>query len=356
MIEGQNVKSGFSICGRLIGKGQRPYIIAEMSGNHNGDLSRAFEILNAAKAAGVDAVKIQTYTADTITIDCSKPDFLINAGPWAGQRLYDLYKQASTPWEWHTDLFDHAQSLGLTIFSSPFDDTAVEFLESLGAPAYKIASFELIDLPLVRRVARTGKPMILSTGMATLEETIEAVATVREAGCEDFVLLHCVSGYPTPIQDVNLKTLRDLGEACDALVGLSDHTLGDVVSIAATALGASVIEKHLTLNRSEGGPDAAFSLEPDEFTQLVQHCNEAYLALGAINYELKPSETQNVIFRRSLYAVRDIAEGEEFTAQNVRSIRPGFGLAPKFLDQVIGRRAATQIERGTAIKWNLMAD
>lgn len=338
--------TSFAIAGRPIGPHHPPYVIAEMSGNHNGDIGRAFELLEAAKAAGADAVKLQTYTADTITIDHDSADFRIDGGLWAGKTLYALYQEAHTPWEWHRKLFARAHELDLTIFSSPFDETAVDFLEELKVPAYKIASFEAVDLPLIRRVAATGKPLIISTGMASLEEIHEAVDAARSAGARDLVLLHCVSGYPTPAGEANLRTLPELATRFGTIVGLSDHTTGTAVSIAAVALGASVIEKHFTLRRTDGGPDATFSLEPQELAELASGCRMAWEALGGAGFERKPSEEVNIRFRRSLYVVKNILLGECFTKQNVRSIRPGFGLPPKLLPQVLGKRATKALRRG----------
>ena len=344
-----------AIAGRSIGPTHPPFVIAEMSANHKGDLGRALSLMEAAKQAGADAVKLQTYTPDTMTLDDDSPDFRIQGGLWDGYRLYDLYKEAQTPWDWHRALFDKARELGLIVFSSPFDETAVDLLEDLGAPAYKIASFEAIDHALIQRAARTNKPLIISTGMATFEEIGDAVSVAREAGARDIVLLHCTSAYPAPAAEMHLRTLPDLSRSFDVVSGLSDHTLGMAVAVASVALGASVIEKHFTLSRDDGGPDAAFSLEPDELCQLVRDVRVAWEALGSVNYERKPSEIANLTFRRSLYVVRDIAPGEELTRDNVRAIRPGYGLAPKYLDQVIGRQASTRLVRGTALRWDLLS-
>jgi N-acetylneuraminate synthase len=343
-----------TIAGRRIGPGHPPYVIAEMSGNHNGDIKRAFALLEAAKKAGADAVKLQTYTADTITIDHDGPGFRIEGGLWNGRTLYELYQEAHTPWDWHPQLFAKARELGIAIFSSPFDCTAIEFLEKLEAPAFKIASFEVIDLPLIQRAARTGKPLIISTGIASLGEIAEAVEAARASGGREIALLHCTSGYPTPPEDSNLRTLPHLAEAFGVVAGLSDHTPGTAVPVAAVALGASVIEKHFTLRRADGGPDAAFSLEPEELAELVANCRTAWTALGRISYELEASEKGNKTFRRSLYAVQDIPAGSRFTPENVRSIRPGHGLPPKHLPDVLGRRAGRAIARGTPLAWSLI--
>lgn len=334
------------IANREIGKNCKPYIIAEMSGNHNGDINRAIELIKAAKDSGADAVKLQTYTADTITINHDSEEFMIHGGLWDGSKLYDLYEQAHTPWDWHKTLFDEAEKLGITIFSSPFDHTAVDFLESLNAPAYKIASFELIDLPLIRKVASTGKPMIMSTGNANLAEIEEAVAAAKAAGAQDLVLLHCTSGYPTPASQANVSTMSVMRDAFNVEVGLSDHTMDIGVSVAAVALGACVIEKHFTLARADGGPDSAFSLEKDELKSLVVNCNMAFEAIGKPNFISTEVELQTKCHRRSLYIVTDIKKGEVFTEDHVRSIRPGNGIPPKYLDDVLGSVAKQDLKYG----------
>ncbi len=340
---------------RPIGRHQRPYVIAEMSGNHNGDINRALELIDAAKAAGADAVKLQTYTADTITLDHNGPQFHVSGGTlWDGQTLHKLYQQAHTPWEWHPTLFAHARKIGIEIFSSPFDATAVDFLETLNPPAYKIASCELVDHGLLTKVGATGRPVLLSTGMASLAEIEEAVTVLRATGLKDIALLYCISGYPTPHSEANIATIPNLAETFALPVGLSDHTMGMAVSIAATALGAAVIEKHFTLARADGGPDAAFSLEKDELTQFVREIRAAHSAIGRVNYSVKPSEIPSRVFRRSLYIVRDVTAGEAFTADNVRSIRPGYGLAPKHLATVLGRKATRAVSRGTALEWGMV--
>jgi pseudaminic acid synthase len=348
--------SGFTIAGRPIGPGHPPYVIAELSGNHNGDMGRALALIDAAAAAGADAVKLQTYTADTMTIDHDGPGFHIEGGPWDGRTLYDLYREAHTPWEWHAPLYARAKAAGVACFSSPFDSTAVDFLEQLGTPAYKIASFEIVDIPLIKKVASTGKPVIISTGMASQAEISDAVSTAREAGAGGVMLLHCVSAYPTPAAEAHLARMAELRNSHGTFVGLSDHTLGHEVAIAAVALGASVIEKHVTLRRADGGPDAGFSLEPGEFKQLCDGAKTAHSALGSGRDERTASEEANYLFRRSLYVVADVRAGECFTADNVRAIRPGLGMPPKDLPGIFGRRAACDIARGTPMSTELIAD
>lgn len=343
-----------TINGRKIGKDYSPYIIAELSANHNGDINRAYKIMEEAKAAGADAIKLQTYRADTITIDHDSEDFQIHGGLWDGQTLFNLYKGAQMPWEWHEPLFAKAKELGITIFSSPFDFTAVDLLEKLDAPAYKIASFEAIDLPLIKYVAKTGKPMIISTGMADEAEIQEAIDAAYEGGCRELVVLHCVSGYPAPAADYNLATIPDMAHRFNVIPGLSDHTIDNTTAIAAVVLGASVIEKHVTLDRNGGGPDDSFSLEPSELHALCRDAKTAWQALGRVNYERKESEKGNAKFRRSLYVVKDIKKGELFTTENIKSIRPGFGVAPKFYDHFIGKVATCDIKRGEPLKFDFI--
>jgi pseudaminic acid synthase len=339
------------IAGRKIGSGYSPYVIAEMSANHNGNIETALKIIEEAKAGGADAIKMQTYTPDTLTLNCDLPDFQINDGLWAGKTLYELYEWAYTPWEWHKPLFEHARKMGITIFSSPFDNTAIDLLEDLNAPAYKIASFEAVDLPLIKYAANTGKPMIISTGMADAEEIGEAIAAAREGGCKELAVLHCVSGYPAPAEDYNLHTIPDMIERFGLVTGLSDHTLDNATAIASVALGASIIEKHFTLDRSGGGPDDSFSLEPAELAALCQGAKTAWSALGRVDYGRKSSEQGNVKFRRSLYFVKEMKAGDVITADCVSSVRPGFGLAPSNLDKLIGRRTTRSVTRGTATSW-----
>ena len=337
------------INGRSIGQGHSPYIIAEMSGNHNGNYESAIKLLNAAKQCGADAVKLQTYRPDTITLDSTLPDFKITDGLWSGHTLFELYEWAHTPWEWHKPLYEHARKLDITIFSSPFDSTAVDLLEDLNSPAYKIASFEAIDLPLIKYVAQTRKPMIISTGMANNEEIQEAINAALENGCTQLAILHCVSGYPAPSSDYNLHTLADMKDRFGLVTGLSDHTIDHTTAIAATALGASIIEKHFTLDREAGGPDDSFSIEPHELTQLCKQTKTCWEALGSINYQRKSSEEGNIKFRRSLYFVKDLGIGQIITPDAVRSVRPGFGLAPKNLDSIIGKRVTKPVKANTAV-------
>ena len=344
------MNSKIVIDGQEIGSDFPPYVIAEMSANHNGDINNAFKIIEMAKRAGASAVKLQTYRPDTITLDMNTPEFMIKGGLWNGQSLYQLYESAYMPWDWHKPLFEYAEKIGLTIFSSPFDNTAVDLLEDLNAPAYKIASFEAVDLPLIKYVAQTGKPMIISTGMADADEIQEAIDAAKEGGCKQLAILHCVSGYPAPPQDYNLRTLLDMQYRFNLPVGLSDHTLDNTTAIASVALGACVIEKHVTLDRNGGGPDDSFSLEESELTALCEGGKTAWQALGKIDYGRKSSEVANVQFRRSLYFVKDIKAGETVTVEHVKSIRPGYGVAPKYLDQIIGKKIFVDVPRGTAVK------
>lgn len=337
------------IAGRRIAADAPPYVIAELSANHNGRLATALAIVEAAKAAGADAVKLQTYKPDTITLDSDAEDFRIRGGLWHGRTLYDLYREAHMPWEWHAPLFARARELGITIFSSPFDTTAVDLLESLDAPAYKIASFEAVDLPLIKYVAATGKPMIISTGMADAQEIQEAVDAARAGGCKELAVLHCVSGYPAPAADYNLRTIPDMIARYGLVTGLSDHTLDNTTAIASVALGSCIIEKHFTLDRSGGGPDDSFSLEPAEMAALCQGARTAWEALGQVDYGRKSSEQGNAQFRRSLYFVKNLAAGEVITADAVRSVRPGFGLAPKHLEEVLGRRTSREVLANTPV-------
>ncbi|WP_419797492.1 MAG: pseudaminic acid synthase [Terasakiella sp.] len=344
------------INGRVIGPGERPYIVAEMSGNHNSDLSCALEMMDAASEAGVDAVKLQTYTPDTLTIDHNGEDFCIRGGLWDGRTLYDLYEEAHTPWAMHEALFNRGKELGLTVFSTPFDETAVHFLDQLHSPIHKVASFEMADWALLRVIAKSGKPVIMSTGMANLEEISDSVRVLQQENPVPLILLHCISAYPAPAAEANLKTMCDLGKRFNLPVGLSDHTLGTAVSVAAVALGACVIEKHFTLARANGGPDSAFSLEPHELKTLVEQCHIAYEALGGVGYDRKPSEEANLTFRRSIYIVQDVAKGARLTPENTRVIRPGYGLAPKYITDVLGKTALRDLKRGDALDWGMIDD
>ena len=334
-----------------VGPNSPPYVVAEISANHLGDLDRALTMIDVAHECGANAVKLQTYTADTMTIDADTPDFKISEGLWAGRSLYELYGEASMPWEWHEALFARGREIGISVFSTPFDPTSVAFLERFDPVAYKIASFEAVDLALIRRVAATGRPLVISTGMANRTEIEEAVGAARDSGCKNLILLHCISGYPTPVSESNLRTLEDLSRWSGCVVGLSDHTLQITAALGAVALGAAMIEKHFTLARADGGPDAAFSLEPAELKELCSGVREVWKALGNVTYERQPSEQQSMIFRRSIYVVRDIAEGELFSEENIQTIRPGFGLAPKHFHEVVGCEAVGNIPRGAALQW-----
>lgn len=342
------------IAGRLIGSDHNPYVIAELSANHNGKFETAMRIIEEAQKAGADAVKLQTYKPNTITLNCDREEFLIRGGLWDGLTLYELYEEAHMPWEWHKPLFNYANKLGITIFSSPFDNTAIDLLEDLNAPAYKIASFEAVDLPLIKYAARTGKPLIISTGMADGEEIQEAIDAAREGGCNQLAILHCVSGYPAPAEDYNLRTIIDMIDRFGLVTGLSDHTLDNATAITSVAMGASIIEKHFTLNRSGGGPDDSFLLEPAEMAALCRSTKTAWSALGQVNYSRKSSELGNVKFRRSLYFVKNMKKGDTITAECVRSVRPGFGMAPKYLDNLIGAKIKYDVQMFTPVSLELI--
>ena len=339
---------------RVIGPGHPTYVIAEVSANHGQRFEQAVAIVRAAKDAGADAVKLQTYTADTMTIACNRPEFLIKGTLWQGRNLHDLYREAHTPWEWQPRLQEVAHELGIDLFSTPFDATAVDFLESLKVPAYKLASFELVDIPLIQKMAKSGKPLIMSTGMATAEEIEEAFRTARNAGATQIALLKCTSAYPAPPEEMNLRTIPELSRRFGVPAGLSDHTLGTAVPVAAVALGACIIEKHITLSRSEPGPDSAFSLEPEEFKATVDAIRIAEKALGTVHFGFSPNEETSRVFRRSLFVVADMKRGEAFTSENIRAIRPGHGLHTRYLAEVIGHAAACDIERGTPLSWDLV--
>jgi len=344
------------IAGRPIGLDHSPYVIAELSANHNGKLDTALRMIEEAKKAGEEAVQLQTYKPDTLTVVWDSEDFKIRGGLWDGRTLYELYEEAHMPWDWHKPLFEHARKLGITIFSSPFDSTAIDLLEDLNAPAYKIASFEAVDLPLIKYAASTGKPMIISTGMADAEEIQEAVDAARQGGCKQLAVLHCVSGYPASAEDYNLRTIPDMMERFGLVIGLSDHTLDNTTAISSVAMGASIIEKHFTLDRSGGGPDDSFSLEPADLVALCQGAKTAWQAMGRVDYGRKSSEQGNVKFRRSLYCVSSIEAGEILTAEHVRSVRPGFGISPKYLSEIIGKRVVKNIGYGTPIDWTMLVD
>ena len=351
----ESAASKICINGRSIRMEEPPYIVAEVSANHNGSIETAIRLIEEAKTAGADAVKLQTYRPDTITLDCDNDEFMIHGGLWDGRTLYDLYEEAHMPWEWHAPLFKRAAEVGITIFSSPFDNSAVDLLEDLNAPAYKIASLEAIDLPLIRYVAGTGKPMIISTGLTDTEEIQEAIDAARAGGCMDLAILHCVSGYPAPASDYNLRTIPDMIERFGLVTGLSDHTLDNTTAIASVALGTSIIEKHFTLDRSGGGPDDSFSLEPNELAELCEAARTAWGALGKVDYGRKSSEQGVVKFRRSLYFVKDLQPGDPITPESIRSVRPGFGLPPKHLDEIVGRKAARAISKNTPVAFEDLA-
>lgn len=350
------MKNVIKIADRLIGRDHAPFVIAEMSGNHNQSLERALEIVEAAARTGAHALKIQTYTPDTMTLDLDEREFHIGDpnSLWSGTSLYKLYAEAYTPWEWHKPIFDRARELGIIVFSTPFDDTAVDFLENLDVPCYKIASFENTDLPLIRRVAKTGKPLIISTGMASIADLDETVRAAREAGCKDLILLKCTSTYPATAENTNILTIPHLRELFGCEVGLSDHTLGVGVSVASVALGATVIEKHFTLDRTDGGVDSAFSMEPAEMAQLVVESERAWQALGQVSYGTTAAEEKSIQFRRSLYVVQDLKAGDVLTRTNVRAIRPGLGLPTKYLELLMGMAVNQDVKRGTAVNWDLL--
>ena len=346
---------GFSKFGeRLAAQNAPAYLIAEVSANHNQDILRAEAIIRAAASSGADAVKLQTYTADTLTIPCDNDYFRIQGTLWDGRTLHDLYQEAHTPWEWHPRLKALANDLGMDCFSTPFDHTAVDFLESIGMPLNKVASFEIVDIPLLKKIAQTGKPVIMSTGMATLGEIDEAVRTLRDNGAKDLVLLKCTSSYPAPVEEANLRTIPHLAEMFGCPAGLSDHTMGGAVAIAAVSMGAKVIEKHFTLSRADGGPDSAFSMEPDEFRRMVDDIRIVEKALGQVSYNRTKAEEGSVVFRRSLFVVKDIKKGEAFTSANMRSIRPGHGLHTRHYEEILGRIARANIKAGTPLAWNLL--
>lgn len=343
-----------TINGSKIGPCFKPYIIAELSANHNGKIETALESIEVAAKCGVDAIKIQSYSPDTMTIDCDKEDFQVQGGLWDGYKLYDLYDWAQTPFEWHEQLFNKAKEVGVTLFSTPFDETAVDLLESLDAPAYKLASFEITDLPLIKHIAKTGKPLIISTGMANLEEIADAIDTARKNGCQELIVLHCISAYPAPIEQANLATIADISKRFNVISGLSDHTLGTVVSVSSVALGACLIEKHFTLDRNDKGPDSEFSLEPEDLVRLVNETKAAHQAIGTAGYERKPVEEASMKFRRSLYFIKDIKQGEMITEKHIHRIRPGYGLAPKYYQKLLGKKVNQNITRGTATSWDLI--
>lgn len=345
-----------TIDGTRIGPNYKPYIIAELSANHNGSIEKALKSIEVAAKCGVNAIKIQSYSPDTMTIDCDTDDFQIKGGLWDGYKLYDLYAWAQTPFSWHQQIFAKAKEVGVTLFSTPFDETAIDLLEDLNTPAYKVASFEVTDLPLIKRIAQTGKPIIISTGMADFDEIVDAVNTAKDNGCKELVILHCISAYPSPVEQSNLATIADISKKFDVISGLSDHTLGTVASVTSVALGACLIEKHFTLDRNDKGPDADFSLEPEELKRLVEETTAAHLAIGKVGYERKHVEEASMTFRRSIYFVKDIKKGQVITCNHIRRIRPGYGLKPKYFQQLIGKKAKEDIPRGTATSWELISN
>ena len=346
-------RANFEIEGRTIGEGNPPYVICELSANHGGNISTALDLVRAAAQTGADAIKIQTYTPDTITMNVDNEDFTIRGGLWDGRTLYELYKEAHTPWEWHAEIFKCARDLGVTVFSSPFDNTAVDLLEDLGAPAYKIASFEAVDIPLIRYAASTGKPLIISTGMATENEIREAIDAAVEGGCSGVAILRCVSGYPAPPEDYNLATIPDMISRFGVPVGLSDHTLDNTTAVASVAMGACIVEKHFTLDRGGNNPDDAFSLDPEGFSSLCRDLKTTHAAVGRVNYSPKRSERGNLKFRRSLYFTKALGVGDEITANDIKSVRPGYGLAPKYLDELVGRKLKKSVEYGQPTTWEV---
>ncbi|MFL2803125.1 MAG: pseudaminic acid synthase [Paracoccaceae bacterium] len=345
------MKTEIKINDRKIGFNTEPYIIAELSGNHNGDINRAIKLIDAAVASGAHAIKLQTYTADTLTIDSNRSEFIVKGGPWSGQKLYDLYKEASTPWEWHPTIFQYAKQNNIHCFSSPFDNTAVDFLNKLSVPAYKIASFEIVDIPLIKKASAQNKPLIMSTGVADYDEIEEACVTAKNFGADGFALLHCVSDYPSQPKDMQLKNIQELKSRFNVPIGLSDHSLGSTVAVAAIALGATLIEKHITLSRLDGGPDASFSSEPDEFKKLVQDCENIFKASTSDQKNIPGIKKSNSIFRRSIYVVKNIKKDEVFSRENIRSIRPGLGIQPKFFEEILGKKASIDLERGEPLSW-----
>ena len=344
-------KEQFEIDGTMIGEGCKPYIIAELSANHNGSIETAKATILAAKKSGANAIKLQTYTADTMTIDCDNDEFMIKGGLWDGYKLYDLYDWAHTPYEWHQELFDYAKEVGITIFSTPFDQTAIDLLESLNTPAYKIASFEIVDIPLIKAIAKTRKPIIMSTGMASEKEINDVVDIIRESGCQELVILHCISSYPAPIEQANLMTMVDIANTHQVIGGLSDHTLGNVAAITASALGAKVIEKHFILSREDKGPDSEFSIEPDELNALCRDAEQAWLSLGQVNYERSDNEKENLKYRRSLYFVKNMEAGDVITQSHLKVIRPAAGLSPNYFNKILGKRVKQCVTVGTAVRW-----